>query len=329
MKLTSFLSRQSKIFFIGIIPMLINCGDDKPAPEVPEEPKEEIPVLTAEDFEDIDPSLPSFVSVADSTPVGKNWVRVESMSDEFNNWDPTKWVNSTWNYDPPVFMTEESSNSGVADGKLWIKATLNESNYEDRWFQTARIHSRTQISYPMYTEASIKTAHISAFNTYWMNNGDINERDEIDIIENNSKPSCGCQPDFPSQMNSQYFHVDPKLTPNEVREDGNFNRSELSDANPLKDVGWNEDYHTYGVWWKDSKNIQFYLDGEPAGSVTVGIKRAGQVYSDREFTKDLEIIFGLWTKDISWLGGIASKEDLADDSINTMRVDWVRTWKLE
>ena len=285
--------------------------------------------LTAEDFKNIDPNYPSFVSITNTTPSDMKWVKQEDMSDEFTAWDATKWYKSTWNYGIPVFMSTSNSNSGVTDGNLWIKATLNESNPDGRWFQTARIHSRTKISYPMYTEARIKSAHISAYNTYWLNNGDSYNRNEIDIIENNSKPSCGCQPNFPTQMNSQYFHADSGKTPGEIRNYGNFNQSGLLDVNPLKDVNWNEDYHTFGVWWKDSKNIQFYLDGEPAGSVVVGVDKSGKTYTDREFTRDLEIIFDLWTADETWLGGLASKSDLNDNSINTMKVDWVRTWKLE
>lgn len=284
---------------------------------------------TADDFNNIDPNNPSFVSIDDTTPEGKKWVKFASMSDEFDAWDGDKWFKSTWNYGVPVFMSKSDLNSGVADGNLWIKARLNESNADGRWFQTARIHSKAETSYPMYTEARIKAAHISAYNTYWLNNGNSTNRDEIDIIENNSKPSCGCRPDFPVQMNSQYFHADSDKTPGEIRDEDNFLNTNLSDANPLKGVKWNEDYHTFGVWWKDANNIQFYLDGEPAGSVVVGHDRSGTTYSDREFTRDLEVIFDLWTNEADWLGGLALKSDLGDNSINTMRVDWVRTWKLE
>ncbi|WP_170309867.1 Ig-like domain-containing protein [Seonamhaeicola maritimus] len=291
--------------------------------DVPEGP-------TAEDFNNIDASLPSFVSIDDTTPNGKKWVKFESMSDEFNAWDSNKWFKSTWNYGVPVEISNSSSNSGVSDGKLWIKATLNESNSDGRWFQSARIHSKAETKYPMYTEARIKTAHISAYNTYWLNNGDINNRDEIDIIENNSKPTCtNCDAEiFPERMNSQYFQADENENPTTIRKKGTFLRSGLSDVNPLKNKGWNEDYHTYGVWWKDSKNIQFYLNGEPAGSVVVGEHNDGQTYN-REFTRDLEIIFDLWTNEAGWLGGLPPKSDLNDNTINTMRIDWVRTWKLE
>lgn len=286
-------------------------------------------VLTEDDFNNIDPNYPSFVSLKNTTPEGKVWVKLESMSDEFDSWDGSKWFKSTWNYGVPVYMSQSDENSGVDDGHLWIKATLNESNAEGRWFQTARIHSKAETSYPMYTEARIKAAHISAYNTYWLNNGDINNRDEIDIIENNSKPSCGCKPEYPLQMNSQYFHADSDDNPVEIRNADNYLNTNLSDANPGKGVKWNQAYHTFGVWWKDSKNIQFYLDGEPAGSVVVGEDRSGNTYANREFTRDLEIIFDLWSNEADWLGGLPPKTDLEDNSINTMKIDWVRTWKLE
>ncbi len=288
---------------------------------------------TAEDFENIDPNFPSFVSIDDTTPAGKKWVKYEAMSDEFDTWNSNKWFKSVWDYPSPVNVVNSNENSGVADGKLWIKATLDESDPDGRWFHTARIHSHAETSYPMYCEARIKTSHISAYNTFWMNKGRDGGtyRDEIDIIENNSNPSCNnCQADaYPDQMNSQYFHADADLQPNEIRNKDNFLRSDLSEVNPLRNIGWNEDYHTYGVWWKDERNIQFYLNGEPAGSVVVGEHQDGTYHHERFFTRELEIIFDIWTNEAGWLGGLPPKSDLADDSINTMRVDWVRTWKLE
>lgn len=284
--------------------------------------------LTTDMFNKMDPAYPTFVSIDDTTPEGKIWVKLDAMSDEFDSWDSTKWFKSTWNYGVPVFMSKSDENSGVTDGNLWIRATLNEDNPDGRWFQTARIHSKAETKYPMYTEARIKTSHLSAYTTYWLNNGNIDDRDEIDIIENNSNPSCGCKPEYPGQMNSQYFQADSSEEPQTIRNYGNFQRSDLSDANPLKNVGWNEDYHIYGVWWKDANNIQFYLNGEPAGSVTVGEHLDGKTY-DREFTRDLEIIFDLWTSDASWVGGLPQKSELLDNNVNTAYIDWVRTWKLE
>ncbi|TYA84469.1 family 16 glycosylhydrolase [Seonamhaeicola marinus] len=286
----------------------------------------EVPGPSTEDFENMDPNLPSFVSIDDTTPAGMQWVKVEAMSDEFDAWDSDKWFNSFWNYgNTPVWMREE--NSFVEDGKLCIKATLR--NDPVNWFQTARVHSKTKISYPMYTECSMKTAHISAFNTFWMNNGDIDNRDEIDIVENNSNPTQGCIDTslnttnfpwtthlFPTQMNSQYFIAKSGVT---ERHEDNYDTRWLLPENPKKDKTWNEDYHIVGAWWIDARTVQFYLDGE----------EAGRVVTNQDFTRDLELIFDLWTSEECYLGGLPEQNELNDDTKNTMRIDWVRTWKLE
>ncbi|QEY14919.1 agarase [Cellvibrio sp. KY-GH-1] len=244
-------------------------------------------------------------------PAGKMWQKQSNLSDDFNSgFDTSKWQKPLWNYGEPVNMVAE--NSGVSNGNLWIKGTLGTGA---RWFNGSRVMSNAQIKYPYYTEARIKSANISAYSTFWLNNGDINNRDEIDIIENNPNPSCNCQPNFPWQMNSQYFHV---VNGDTQRAHGNFDNRNLPDGAPGKGVRWNEAYFTFGVWQKDARNIQFYLNGYPAGSVV----------SARDFTRDMNIIWDLWTADFSWLGGLAVQSQLNDVSMNTMYVDWINTYKL-
>ncbi len=267
--------------------------------------------------DETNPEIPSFIAFQDDTPSDKKWVKYNAMSDEFDRWDSAKWFKSLWNYGVPVNMKAE--NSGVTEGNLWIKATLGTG---DRWFHTSRVQSRAQIKFPMYTECRIKTAHISAYNTFWLNNGDINNRDEIDIIENNSKPTYKGRrgsfnyEEYPWQMSSQYFIVKNGVT---ERAKGNFSNKNLSEGNPLRGVRWNEAYHIVGAWWKDKNTVQYYLDGEPAGSIT----------TRQDFTIKQSLIWDLWTENSDWVGGNAIQSDLSDDSINTMKVDWVRTWKLE
>ena len=246
-------------------------------------------------------------------PPGKKWEVVPQMTDEFNSgFNNNKWSKPLWNYGVPVQM--RAQNSGVSNGKLWIKATLD--NGSARWFETSRVMSKAQIKFPMYTECSMKTAHISAYNTFWTNNGDINNRDEIDIVENNSNPSIKSQTYRPYTMYSQYFLT---VNRNDERAHGNFDNRKLSPNNPKRGKKWNEVYHTVGMWWKDDRTVQFYLDGEPAGSIKT---------TNRRFTRNQNLIWDLWTKDVPWLGGLAVKSDLNNNSINTMYVDWVHTYRL-
>jgi len=246
-----------------------------------------------------------------AAPAGKMWEKVNNLSDEFDTWDGTKWQKPLWNYGVPVQMA--AGNSGVSDGNLWIKATLDNSS--NRWFKTSRVMSNAQIKFPMYTECRMRTSHLSAFSTYWLNNGDSNNRDEIDICEHNSKPSWPNQPERPYTMYSQYFIVKNGVV---EREHGNFDNRNLANWNPAKGKKWNEEYQILGCWWKDAYNVQFYINGEEAGSV----------HTTQAFTRNQNIIWDLWTSPDSWTGGIASQSDLGNDNINTMYVDWIHTYKL-
>lgn len=252
------------------------------------------------------------ITIAQPTPPSnKRWEKQSNLSDEFDAWDDSKWWKPLWNYGEPVNM--RAQNSGVSSGNLWIRATLGSG---PRWFNTSRVMSFAQIKFPMYTECKIKSAHISAYTTYWLNNGNISNRDEIDICENNSKPSISNQNSYrPYTMYSQYFIVNNNNT---ERAHGDFDNRNLSNDNPAKGKKWNEDYQVLGCWWKDAHNIQFYINGEPAGSVR----------SNRSFTRDQNIIWDLWTSSASWVGGLPPQSDLNNDDINAMYVDWIHTYKL-
>lgn len=256
--------------------------------------------------------LPALSIAQPKAPSGQQWVVVEELTDEFDHWDESKWDYSLWNYEAPVKMM--AKNGGVADGKLWIKATLGED--KERWFETSRVQSKVKIGFPMYTECRMKTSHISAFSTYWLNNGNIRNRNEIDVCEHNTNPSWPDMADRPYTMYSQYFIV---VDDDTERANGNFDNRKLSDGNPAKGKKWNEDYQVLGCYWKNEHEVIFYINGEEAGSVK----------SKRKYTRKLNIIWDLWTSEHEWTGGIADKEDLADDSINTMYVDWIHTYTLK
>ncbi len=258
------------------------------------------------------------VAPAEAEVDGKRWVVVSALTDDFDTWDSTKWSKSTWNYGVPVQMIEE--NAYVEGGNLCIKATLDEdaSDNEDRWFQSCRVMSNTDISYPMYTECRMKTSDLSAYSTYWMNKGTDGgtNRDEIDICEHNANPSY--EPDVadrPYTMYSQYFiSVDGV----EERDKGDFDNRDLSPTNPAYGKKWSEEFQTLGLWWIDESHLQFYINGE----------KAGYIETVSDFTRSLNIIWDLWTIDETWSGGIASKDDLSNDDINTMYVDWICTYTL-
>lgn len=245
-------------------------------------------------------------------PKGFKWKKVDSMSDEFSSFDNSKWEYSLWNYAVPNIM--KKSQAYVEDGKLCIKAELNDDSV--RWMKTCRIMSKAQVGYPMYTECSMKSASISGYNTYWLNNGNAQNRDEIDICENNPCPS---NPSVPHGAESKPYIMQSNM--HLARNGENKTQPSyadtryLSDKNELKGKRTDEAFHTFGLYWEDERNCHFFMDGEYVGSSL----------SPRAFERKLNIYFDLWTN--KW-DGLANKEDLKDDSKNTMYVDWVKTYKL-
>ncbi|KAA1247016.1 family 16 glycosylhydrolase [Aquimarina sp. RZ0] len=256
-------------------------------------------------------------------PKGVTWEIVPNLTDEFDTWDETKWRKELWDYPAPNKMKEE--NSGVTDGKLWIKASVSSDKNTERWFETSRIYSLEQISFPIYIECRMKTANISAYNTFWLNDGDAKDRDEIDICENMSNP-INKDPNLPYIRQSQFFilkngveerskRVHPEIKDNFERV-ADFDNRNLSDKNPAKGKKWNEDFQTFGLYWKDANHMTYYINGEESGTDI----------SKTDFTRSLNVIWDLWTHDHD--GGLATKESLQtqNDSANTMYIDWIHTY---
>ncbi|MGQ1909090.1 family 16 glycosylhydrolase [Marinifilum sp. RC60d5] len=245
-------------------------------------------------------------------PKGYKWEVVKVLSDEFNDFDELKWNYSLWNYDAPNIMIK--SQVSVKNGKLCIKA----ENHNDsvRWMKTGRIMSKAQISYPMYTECRMKAADISAYNTYWLNNGNSENRNEIDICENNANPNNPKTKhgiaDFPYIMQSNIHHA---VNGKNLRSPSAASTKFLSEKNKNKGKNFHEAYHTFGLYWEDDRKCHWFLDGEYVGFSS----------AQRKFTRELNIYFGLWSN--SW-DGFPNKKELDDNSKNTMYVDWIHTYKL-
>ncbi|WP_111708492.1 family 16 glycosylhydrolase [Lutibacter citreus] len=247
-----------------------------------------------------------------SAPKGYKWEVVEALTDEFKEFDTSKWSYSLWNYPPPNIMMK--SQVSVKNGKLTIKAEKNSDSV--RWMRTGRIMSKAQIGYPMYTECSMKASDISAYNTYWLNNGNSENRNEIDICENNANPTNPKTKqtieDFPFIMQSNIHHA---VNGKNLRSPSYASTKFLSEKNKNRNKNFTETYHTMGLYWEDDRKCHWFLDGEYVGFSS----------AQRKFTLELNLYFGLWSN--TW-DGFATKESLNDDSRNTMYVDWIHTYKL-
>jgi len=80
-------------------------------------------------------------------------------------------------------------------------------------------------------------------------------------------------------------------------------------------TGAADEFHVYGVWWKDETTVWFYHDGQKVAEATTG----GPFKEPQYLFFDTEVF--MWE-------GLPTLESLRDGSRNEMLVDWVRGWRL-
>ncbi|WP_299552423.1 family 16 glycosylhydrolase [Seonamhaeicola sp.] len=236
-------------------------------------------------------------------PKGKKWVKIETISDEFNGdqLDSKKWI-PYHPYWTGRNSTHTPSNVSVKDGNLRLKSTLRKGATEvnAETVTAACVTSKKRSCRYGYYEAKIKCSNISMTSAFWFQG----KYSEIDVIENLGAPSKPERTGVKDTMmiNTHYFK---KGWDNDLN-------------TPLKykmPVPAGSTYHVYAVWWKDANTCIFYLNGEQVYEVAL-----------RGPFKEKQYLF-FDTEVFTWQGW-PTKESLLDDSKNTMLVDWVRGWQL-
>jgi Secretion system C-terminal sorting domain len=239
-------------------------------------------------------------------PSGKKWVPIAILSEEFNGTglDGNKWIpkHPYWNgREPSQFVP---ANVSVSGGNLRLKSTVKNANQQGNWVNSACVTSKTKaMKKGYYSEARIKCSNISMTTAFWFQG----KYSEIDVIENFGKPTGANYLGHNAHMktNTHYF-------PNGWASDRNtpYDRTGLSPT-----VG--NAYYTYGVWWKDSRTMVFYLNGKVVKTTTT----AGNFDEDQYMFFDTEVF--------SWGIGLPTVASLNDNSKNTGLIDWVHTFRLD
>lgn len=276
--------------------------------------------------------------------VGFRWVINDEYSDEFNGntLDKTKWndfFTLGWKGRRPARF--EPSSVSVSGGDLKIKNGVLENPSGGYTIAGGAVTSKKQTAHFGYYECSFKSSRIPMSTTFWMSNklenvvGTTNRgvscngdryRQELDIQE-----SIGGAPDnrrsFRTDMhfNTHYRYVAcgggndifHSAGNNAVEGDGAKANSKLSSE------VW-EEYHTYGAYWKNPREVSFYADNKFAGDVNVK-----QTIVDNPFDRPMGI--NMVTETYDWLtnnGIVPTKAQLNNDNINTSYYNWVRSYKL-
>ena len=276
-------------------------------------------------------------------PAGKRWVINTQFSDEFNGTeiDRSKWSDNHISWKGRVPAKFDPSTISLGDGKLKIKNGLLKKADGEYTMKGGAVQSITNGAHYGYYEARFKTSRIPMSTTFWLssfnipiegrnNQGENCENDfysqELDIVE-----AVGGEFDKPwgkSFRNGMQFnthihhtHCDGKREHyskggNAAEGDGRIADNKLPEGQEV----W-QDFHTYGAWWKDANNVDFYLDGKLAGSVKVST-----AVTDEPFKMPMRM--QMLTETYNWATPYPTKKQFKDNTVNTSYYDWVRSYKL-
>lgn len=302
-----------------------------------------INLVYAQDWQDI--------PVPPSPGEGMVWELQPDVSDDFNYefnatssaarfGEGNKWVNwyhNTWTGPLPTIWRRDHVQ--IEDGILKIRSsrpagdstTLSGQKYPIT--NTGCVSSSTQIQYPVYIESSAKVMNSVMACAVWLLSPD--DTKEIDFVESYGHDTRWTNPWF----NNQRIHVSHHV----------FIRNPFQDWQPHDEGSfytdgstvWNQDFHRYGVYWRDPWHIEYYIDGKlvrtRSGKDQIDPLHYTNVVSpgnpnidSREGLEDpMDIIIDI--EDQTWraLQGLSpTDEELANEpEKNTFQVDWVRIYK--
>lgn len=273
---------------------------------------------------------PTFNS--DPRPNGKRWVRVNELTDEFNDnsLDTNKWRTTSsggWIGRPPgLFETgnvsESNQNLRIVARKLPRNQTIDGQLFthgggyvESNNPATPRFDDPSAPG--LYFECRMKANKTFLSSTFWFNNrrsegqGCDRRVTELDIQE--------CVGQLTGTSGIALRGWDRIMHSNAHSRTTTCNETPTGSSPVYNDIGENvsEDYHIYGAWWKSPREIVCYLDGVEFQTIR----------PKSDF--DLNLYMRLVVETYDW--NPTPNNNIMDFSRSerTTLYDWVRTWKLE
>ncbi|GAB4570167.1 MAG: family 16 glycosylhydrolase [Anaerolineae bacterium] len=248
------------------------------------------------------------------------------LSDDFNYSAPadekgpeftSKWKDTYHNAWKGPGLTEwRRDHSWVENGHLVIAASRKPDSNR---VYAGIITSKQRVRYPLYVEARAKISKLVMATAVWLLSPD--DTQEIDIMEayGSDRPD---QTWFAERVHLSH-HV--------------FIRQPFQDYQP-KDPGswyydgtiWSDDFHRYGVFWRDPWHLEYYIDGKLVRTVSGPSIIDPYGYTNGTgLSKAMDVIID--TEDQDWRsdeGITPTDEELADDTRRFFYVDWIRFYQL-
>ena len=275
--------------------------------------------IVAQAFSQKSPTLKKGVGLNLSN---KKWKLIENMSDEFNGkqLDTKKWVNSTGGWigrSPGLFVPNtvkvENGELRITNYKLKKSVVKNNKKFTHA---CGMITSENTMTYGFY-ECKMKASKTFMSSTFWLISdkreltGCDKRTTELDIQEcvgeivTDKVWAKDANKRMGSNTHSRGVPKECDVVEGSKGADALFKKGKVF-----------EDFHTYGVWWKNKNEVLFFLDGELVNKVTPP--------ADFNIPMHLKMV----TETYDWNpvpvdGGLTgSKEE------RTTSYDWIRTWKL-
>lgn len=250
---------------------------------------------------------------------GYKWELDKTCSNDFNASSKEDALSPYWkdmymgNWRGPGLSYFNESHSSVENGKLVLKASRKD---ETNKVNCGIITSKETVVYPVFVEARIKPCNQVLSSNLWLLSKD--SKREIDILEiyAGDRPSEVKK----AQSASHNYHVFMRDHTG-IKENFSFVQyHKLKDNEPYRN-----DFHRFGMYWKNPTDIDFYIDGKLVNTLRKeNMTDPDSLYFDRP----MHLIFDV--EDHDWRskkGIVATDEELADDSKNKMYVDWIRVYK--
>ena len=261
------------------------------------------------------------------------WRLKSENSDSFNYQGKTSEFNNKWHdnhirdWKGPGATHFSAQHSDVEEGKLVLSASpvpegkqgsiVNYGKFESKkTIYTGFVTAKVLINYPVFVEASLKISKLALANNFWMLSDD--DRNEIDVTE-----TYGDTPKTANHMSSNYhiFKRDPDT--NDML--GDYGHKQAFHKPKDKSLMYDK-YHRFGFYWHSPTQMEFYLNGELVRTLNTenDLNDPENKFMDRA----MRLIFDM--EDHVWRArkGISpTTEQLTDQNLNKMYVDWIRTYK--
>ena len=193
------------------------------------------------------------------TPLGKHWIPVFELSDEFNaeSVDPAKWetTNRYYSGKKPGFYSERNARTNAGHLELWARAESDgKAPAGYRGYTVAYVASKRHMRYG-YVEVRAKSISARIDCSFWLYRWTESGTYEIDVFEIGAGAPGH---EHSVHTNLHYYLGDPEKESDQNRRSAPF---AFKASHPLA-----RDFHVFGLEW-DPLELRFFFDDKLIRSV--------------------------------------------------------------